>query len=167
MSRTNPKSSRSASDHLDQRLTELERKQAELELELMRERSENQRLRVNNGRLQRLLEQLREENEKLKRESLRQATPFARGKRVEVRKRPGRSGSVPTAGKAPAGRPDEESASARLSGLWRPVEGDPPAGTVCDRYSQDPIGDNPLHHVQWLLREMPSTGEVASPGTDF
>jgi predicted nucleic acid-binding Zn-ribbon protein len=94
MSRSHSKSSPSRSDRLDQRLTELERKQAELELELVRERSENQRLRVNNGRLQRLLEQLREENEKLKRESLRQATPFARRKRVEVRKKPGRKAGV-------------------------------------------------------------------------
>jgi transposase len=89
MSRSHQKSPTQETS-LNQRLTELERKQAELELELVRERAENQRLRVNQMRLQRLLEQLREENEKLKREGLRQATPFARRKRVEARKKPGR-----------------------------------------------------------------------------
>ena len=89
MSRTHKKSS-SQGTSLDERITELERKQAELELELVRERAENQHLRVNNMRLQQLLEKVREENESLKREGLRQATPFARRKRVEVRKRPGR-----------------------------------------------------------------------------
>ena len=39
---------------------------AELELDLVRERAENQRLRVSNVRLQQLLERLREENEALK-----------------------------------------------------------------------------------------------------
>lgn len=63
---------------------------AELELELVRERAKVQRLQVDQLRLQRLLERLREENESMKREGLRQATPFARRKRVEVRKRPGR-----------------------------------------------------------------------------
>jgi transposase len=118
MSRTHPKSSPSPSDRLNQRLTELERKQAELELELVRERSENQRLRVNNGRLQKLLEQLREENEKLKREGLRQATPFARRKRVEVRKRPGRKAGQGTfAHRAWPSRKDvQETKVARLHG---------------------------------------------------
>ena len=63
---------------------------AELELDLVRERAENQRLRVSNVRLQQLLERLREENEALKREGKRQATPFARRKRVEHPKKPGR-----------------------------------------------------------------------------
>jgi transposase len=89
MSRTHRKSP-SQGTSPNQPLTELERKHAELELELVRERAENQRLRVNQLRLQRLLEQLREENEQLKREGLRQATPFRRRKRVEVRKKPGR-----------------------------------------------------------------------------
>jgi hypothetical protein len=89
MSRTHKKSP-SQGTSLNQRISDLERKQAELELELVRQRATNQRLQVNNLRLERLLEQLREENEKLKRESLRQATPFARRKRVEVRKKPGR-----------------------------------------------------------------------------
>jgi len=40
--------------------------------------------------LQQLLERLREENEALKREGKRQATPFARRKRVEHPKKPGR-----------------------------------------------------------------------------
>jgi transposase len=62
----------------------------ELELELVRQRATLQRLQVDNMRLQRLLEKLREENEALKREGKRQATPFARRKRVEVRKTPGR-----------------------------------------------------------------------------
>ena len=53
----------------------------ELELDLVRERAENQRLRVSNVRLEQLLERLREENEALKREGKRQATPFARRKR--------------------------------------------------------------------------------------
>lgn len=91
MSRSHKKSSSFPSvNSLDQRLNELERRQAELELELVRERAENQRLRVNNVRLQQLLEKLREENEALQREGKRQATPFARRKRVEVRKKPGR-----------------------------------------------------------------------------
>jgi len=89
MSRTQKKSP-SQGTSLTQRITELERKQAELELELVRERGENQRLRVNSVRLQQLLERLREENEALKREGKRQATPFARRKRVELRKKPGR-----------------------------------------------------------------------------
>jgi len=63
---------------------------AELELDLVRERAENQRLRVSNVRLQQLLERLREENEALKREGKRQAAPFARRKRVEHPKKPGR-----------------------------------------------------------------------------
>jgi len=67
---------------------------AELELELVRERAKVQRLQVDQLRLQRLLEQQREENEKLKREGLRQATPFRRRKRVEVRKKPGRTAGV-------------------------------------------------------------------------
>ena len=62
----------------------------ELELELVRQRATLQRLQVDNMRLQRLLEKLQEENEALKREGKRQATPFARRKRVEVRKTPGR-----------------------------------------------------------------------------
>jgi len=75
-------------------MTELERKQAELELELVRERARNQRQGVEILRLHKLLEQLREENEGLKREGKRQATPFARRKRVEVRKTPGRKAGV-------------------------------------------------------------------------
>jgi hypothetical protein len=90
MSRTHKRSPSQGTSHT-QRITELERvKQAELELELVRERARNQRQGVEIQRLHRLLEQLREENEALKRESLRQATPFARRKRVEVRKKPGR-----------------------------------------------------------------------------
>jgi transposase len=89
MSRTHKKSA-SQGTSLNQRISDLERKQAELELELVRQRATNRRLQINNLRLEKLLEQLREENEKLKRESLRQATPFARRKRVEVRKKPGR-----------------------------------------------------------------------------
>jgi hypothetical protein len=72
----------------------LERKQAELELELVRERARNQRQGVEILRLQKLLERLREENEALKREGKRQATPFARRKRVEVRKTAGRKAGV-------------------------------------------------------------------------
>jgi len=67
-----------------------EERLSELELELVRERAENQRLRVSNLRLQQLLERLREENEGLKREGKRQAAPFARRKRVEHPKKPGR-----------------------------------------------------------------------------
>jgi transposase len=67
---------------------------AELELELVRERAKVQRLQVDQLRLQRLLEKLQEENEALQREGKRQATPFARRKRVEVRKTPGRKAGV-------------------------------------------------------------------------
>jgi uncharacterized coiled-coil protein SlyX len=63
---------------------------AELEMELVRQRATLQRLQVDNMRLQRLLEKLQEENAALKREGKRQATPFARRKRVEVRQTPGR-----------------------------------------------------------------------------
>jgi transposase len=63
---------------------------AELELELVRERAKVQRLQVDQLRLQRLLEKLREENEVLKREGKRQAAPFARRERVEHPKKPGR-----------------------------------------------------------------------------
>ena len=62
----------------------------ELELELVRERANNQMLRRDNLRLQRLLEELREEVEELRRAGKRQAAPFARRKLVEHPKRPGR-----------------------------------------------------------------------------
>ncbi len=87
MSRTHKKKIPPAPNRPDDRI-------AELELELVRERARNQRQGVEILRLQRLLEQQREENEKLKREGLRQATPFARRKRVEVRKKPGRKAGV-------------------------------------------------------------------------
>jgi transposase len=82
MSRTHKKSPQQPSSKAD--------RIAELELELVRERAENQRLRLNTLRLQKLLEQLQAEVEELKREGKRQATPFARRQRVEVRKRTGR-----------------------------------------------------------------------------
>ena len=63
---------------------------AELELELVRERANNQRLQVNNLRLQKLLERLQAEVEELQRAGKRQATPFARRKREEHPKKPGR-----------------------------------------------------------------------------
>jgi transposase len=63
---------------------------AELELELVRERANNQRLQVNNLRLQELLERMQVEVEELKRVGKRQATPFARRKLVERPRRPGR-----------------------------------------------------------------------------
>jgi len=63
---------------------------AELELELVRERATNQRLQVNNLRLQKLLERLQAEVEELQRAGKRQAAPFARRKRVEHPKKPGR-----------------------------------------------------------------------------
>jgi transposase len=62
----------------------------ELELELVRERANNQRLQINNMRLQKLLERLQAEVEELKRASKRQAAPYARRKRVEHPRRPGR-----------------------------------------------------------------------------
>jgi transposase len=67
---------------------------AELELELVRERAKVQRLQVDQLRLQRLVERLQEQVEALQREGKRQATPFARRKRVEVRKKPGRKAGV-------------------------------------------------------------------------
>ncbi len=82
MSRTHKKTPAQPSSK-DQRI-------AELELELVRERAKVQRLQVDQLRLQRLLERLQDQVEALKREGLRQATPFARRKRVEVRKLPGR-----------------------------------------------------------------------------
>ena len=62
----------------------------ELELELVRERANNQRLQLNNLRLQKLLELLHAEVEELKRAGKRQAAPFARRKLVEHPKKPGR-----------------------------------------------------------------------------
>ena len=63
---------------------------AELELELIRERARNQRLQVNNLRLQKLLERLQAEVEELQRAGKRQAAPFARRKLVAHRKKAGR-----------------------------------------------------------------------------
>ena len=63
---------------------------AELELELVRERANNQRLQVNNLRLEKLLERLQAEVEELQRAGKRQAAPFARRKLVEHPKKPGR-----------------------------------------------------------------------------
>jgi transposase len=63
---------------------------AELELELVRERANNQILQVNNVRLQKLLERLQAQVEELQRAGKRQAAPFARRKRVEHPKKPGR-----------------------------------------------------------------------------
>jgi len=63
---------------------------AELELELVRERANKQRLQVNNLRLQKLLERLHSEMEELQRAGKRQAAPFARRKLVEHTKKPGR-----------------------------------------------------------------------------
>jgi transposase len=60
----------------DQRIAELEEKLSQV--------------MVINERLQKQVELLRVENEELKRAGKRQATPFARRKRVEQRKRPGR-----------------------------------------------------------------------------
>ena len=82
MSRTHKKSPEQPSSK-DQRI-------AELELELVRQRATNQRQGVAILRLQKLLERLQAENEALKREGKRQATPFARRKRVEHPKKPGR-----------------------------------------------------------------------------
>ena len=62
----------------------------ELELELVRERANNQMLQRNNLRMQRLLEELREEVEELQRAGKRQAAPFARRKLVAHPKKPGR-----------------------------------------------------------------------------
>lgn len=62
----------------------------ELELELVRERANNQRLQRDNLRLQKLVERLQTDVEELKRAGKRQATPFARRKLVEHPKRPGR-----------------------------------------------------------------------------
>jgi transposase len=63
---------------------------AELELELVRERANNQRLQVNTVRLQKLVERLQVEMEELQRAGKRQAAPFARREHVEHPKRPGR-----------------------------------------------------------------------------
>ena len=63
---------------------------AELELELVRERATNQRLQINVQRLQKLVERLQEEVEEMQRAGKRQAAPFARRKRVEHPKTPGR-----------------------------------------------------------------------------
>ena len=63
---------------------------AELELELMRERANNQRLQINTLRLQKLVERLQAEKEELQRAGKRQAAPFARRKRVEHPKKSGR-----------------------------------------------------------------------------
>jgi transposase len=67
-----------------------EQRIAELELELVRERANNQSLRIHNERLQKLLERLQAEVEELQRAGKRQAVPFARRKLVEHPKKPGR-----------------------------------------------------------------------------
>ncbi len=82
MSRTHKKTPEQPSSK-DQRI-------AELEMELVRERTNNQRLQLNVQRLQKLLEQLRAQVVELQREGKRQAAPFARRKRVEHPKKPGR-----------------------------------------------------------------------------
>jgi transposase len=63
---------------------------AELEIELVRDRANLQRLQINNVRLQKLLERMQVEVEELKRAGKRQAAPFARRKRVEHPKKAGR-----------------------------------------------------------------------------
>ena len=63
---------------------------AELELELVRERANNQRLQRDNLRLQKQLERLQAEVEEMQRAGKRQAAPFARRKLVEHPKKPGR-----------------------------------------------------------------------------
>jgi len=95
-----------------------EERLSELELELVRERAENQRLRVSNVRLQQLLERLREENEGLKREGKRQAAPFARRKRVEHPKKPGRKAGQGKFSRreAPTDRQVNRTKKARLHG---------------------------------------------------
>ena len=82
MSRTHKKSPEQPSSK-DQRI-------AELEMELVRERANNQRVQRDNLRLQKLLEQLQAQVVELQREGKRQAAPFARRKRVEHPKKPGR-----------------------------------------------------------------------------
>jgi transposase len=62
----------------------------ELELELVRERANIQRLQINILRLQKLVERLQAENEELQRAGKRQAVPFPRRKRVEHPQKPGR-----------------------------------------------------------------------------
>ena len=62
----------------------------ELELELVRERANNQRLQINTVRLQKLVERLQVEVEELQRAGKRQAGPFARREHVEHPQRPGR-----------------------------------------------------------------------------
>jgi transposase len=108
MSRTHKKKPQPASDQ--------EERVSELELELVRERAENQRLRVNQTRLQQLLERLREENQNLKREALRQATPFARRKRVEVRKKSGRKAGVGSFHRREKPKRVDQTKKARLHG---------------------------------------------------
>jgi len=63
---------------------------AELELELVRERANIQRLQINTLRLQKMVERLQTEKEELQRAGKRQAAPFARRKRVEHPKKSGR-----------------------------------------------------------------------------
>ena len=82
MSRTHKKSPEQP-NRKDQRI-------AELELELVRERANSQRLQRDNLRMQRLLEQLQAQVEELQRAGKRQAAPFARRKRVEHPQKPGR-----------------------------------------------------------------------------
>ncbi len=108
MSRTHKKAPPQPSSK-DQRI-------AELELELIRERAKVQRLQVDQLRLQRLLEQLQEQVEAMKREGLRQATPFARRKRVEVRKRPGRKAGVGTFRRREKPKRVDRTKKARLHG---------------------------------------------------
>jgi transposase len=91
---------------------------AELELELVRERANNQRLQINTVRLQKLVERLQVEVEELQRAGKRQAAPFARREHVEHPQRPGRKAGV---GKfshrgRPMGRQVDQTKKAKLRG---------------------------------------------------
>jgi transposase len=94
---------------------------AELELELVRERANNQRLQVNNLRLQKLMERLQAEVEELQRAGKRQAAPFARRKRVEHPKKPGRKAGQGKFSRReqPAPKQVDETKVAKLDGCPR------------------------------------------------
>jgi transposase len=91
---------------------------AELELELVRERANVQRLQLNNLRLQKLLERLQADVEELKRAGKRQAAPFARRKLVEHPKKSGRKAGQGKFSRReqPVRRQVDQTKKARLSG---------------------------------------------------
>jgi hypothetical protein len=123
--------------------------------------------------LQEKLQHLEDEMEKTKRAGKRQATPFARKKRVAKPKQPGRRKGQGKFSRRRKPGPEEvkETKKAPLEccpdcGGWffDSAEG---ARAVCGGYSASGAGGHALRHVQWALHLLPTAGAVAPSGADF